>query len=77
MSEFEVGDRVCLTGWGTAAPVHTHKEKVDRLTKTMVVTTDGRRFNRRTRQSTGRSDYGWIEISKTCQRAKKKETRGK
>ncbi len=61
---------VCVKGHGTDSLLHKHM-KVERLTKTMIVTADGRRF-RRDGGDRGRSipyqPYGGASISTRCQK---------
>jgi hypothetical protein len=61
------GDRVCVVGWGTAGMLHQHTV-VARLTKTLIVTTKGRRFRRDTLRSVPYQPYGGSVLSPTCQR---------
>lgn len=71
-AEFEPGQRVCISGVGMDAIVHTHAYRVHRVTKTMVVVRrlDGteRRFNRQSLCSIPLSAYGGCTVSLTCNR---------
>lgn len=78
MAEFEVGQHVCIKGYGTSATVHTHAYVVDRLTKTMVIvgrdlrgTRHTRRFRLRDNGSVPYGDWGGSKISTTCQKEEK------
>lgn len=67
----EVGTPVCIKGYGTDAFAHSHT-KVARITKTMIITTSGRRFQRETVMNKHRSipyqPYGGTYLSTKCQK---------
>jgi hypothetical protein len=74
--EFELGQRVCIIGRGTANLVHRHA-RIIRITKTMYVAEyvlRGRTIDRRYRITDGRevgaSEYGGSSMHAICQRPK-------
>jgi len=71
---WQVGQYVCVIGWGTAAPVHEHHE-VMRLTKLYVISVKPRTARERRHRldnghSPGGTSYGGTTIHPTCQRPK-------
>jgi hypothetical protein len=69
MDDFPVGVRVCVVGRDTDNMLHQHSV-VARLTKTMIVLKNGRRYHRdeRLHPSIPYSAYGGTKISRRCQR---------
>jgi hypothetical protein len=67
--EFPVDAHVCVVGRGTSSGVHEHSFVV-RLTKTMIVLENGRRYQREERlhSSIPYSPYEGTKINRTCQR---------
>lgn len=68
----DVGTAVCMKGTGMDATVHFHT-KVARITKTMIVTTSGRRFRREPdmlghHKSIPYQPYGGTYLSTKCQK---------
>lgn len=71
VADAKVGQRVCITGYGTAATLHTHAYIVGRLTKTLLVAqTETGSGVRRFRLSNGSSvpygPWGGSKVSLTC-----------
>lgn len=66
MKDVEPGVRVCIKGQGTDAMLHWHG-KVARLTKTMIILENGRRFRRNDLSSIPYQPYGGSKISTECQ----------
>jgi hypothetical protein len=67
LADAREGTSICVYGWGTSFGTHKHVT-VDRVTQTMLVTSDGRRFNRTTGDSVPRSSCWGGEIaSMECQ----------
>ena len=64
----EIGTNVCILGRGIAAGVHEHTTVV-RLTKTLIVTADGRRHRKDDHGSVPYAPYGGTSISTSCQRS--------
>lgn len=65
--ELTEGDRVCVKGQGMDATVHFHTA-VKRVTKTMIITTSGRRYRREVLgPSIPYAAYGGTSISPVCQ----------
>lgn len=65
--EIEPGRRVCVVGYGFSNGIHEHTT-VTRVTRTMIVTGNGRRFRRETGGSIPYEPYGGTRFSITCQR---------
>lgn len=76
---YEVGQRVCITGRGTAATLHAHGTVTRFTTTLMVVTTDGSHGGTRRWRTDGRGygvevgggGYGGSYVHPTCQRSRK------
>lgn len=71
----EVGTAVCMKGTGMDVTVHFHT-RIARITKTMIITTSGRRFQRETNmsgfhRSIPYQPYGGTYLSTTCQKKEK------
>lgn len=72
---WQIGQRVCVIGFGTAGMLHEHHEVV-RLTKLYVISAKpGATWTRRHRLDSGRSSpggtsYGGTDIYPTCQQPK-------
>lgn len=78
---YTVGQRVCIAGRGTAAPVHIHGT-IQRFTATMMIVEYTRRGEKTTRRyQTGRGhgrevgahEYGGSYVAPRCQRPKSQE----
>jgi hypothetical protein len=73
MLTFEIGQRVCIVGLGTAAAIHVH-HVVDKVTAIQVVSVSSAGIERRHRLADGRSvgtarnTYGGTIVAATCQR---------
>jgi hypothetical protein len=66
IDDVRVGRRVCLVGFGTTATLHEHTY-IDRLTPTMIVMKNGRRFRRgEPFTALPRREYGGITIHTDC-----------
>lgn len=73
MVDWNPGMRVCVSGVGGDAFVHEHTT-VERVTKTLIVTTSGRRFRRDGLHSVPYRPYSGTRVATHCQRAKTPRT---
>lgn len=62
-----VGMRVCVSGYGESALVHEHTT-IERLTKTLVVCENGRRYRIGSLSSVPYQPYAGTDIHPTCKR---------